>query len=400
MDLGLEGQFAAFKDCINERIHPTWVRNSLSKKTVMLPKTRFETVFANDIKESAAVAWDHNFRKRRGNAGVFRTESIVDLVKAAWNGHTIFPKKIDLVTGGFPCQDFSNAGKRNGFKSHRQHDGALSQESTATEENRGLLYIWMKHVINQVKPKMFIAENVQALTTIDNALDTIQSDFADVGGGYFVQSKVLNAAEYGIPQTRRRVFFIGFKKSSLRKGVLQKLRENDEQLSPYPPVTHFLPETKTPPTALKKYVAVKKVLSGLHEPEAEMFDLSQKSLSRAKFYGKHCQGNVELDLQKPSYTIRAEHHGNIEFRRLSQKNGGSIKGELDKGLQERRLTVRECARIQTFPDDFDFVIDNPNGRKMLLNGTEGYVVVGNAVPPLLAYHFAHRIESKWDLYFK
>ena len=118
--------------------------------------------------------------------------------------------------------------------------------------------------------------------------------------------------------------------------------------------------------------------------------------------GKHCQGQIEIKLDGISPTIRAEHHGNIEFRRLSKKNGGVLNSELSKGLKERRLTVRECALIQTFPPDYEFVIPNKNGRKnsYLVSPSKAYKIIGNAVPPLLAYNLAKRIEQNWKLYFK
>ena len=144
------------------------------------------------------------------------------------------------------------------------------------------------------------------------------------------------------------------------------------------------------------YVSLKTILGDLNEPELESNDLSQQSYSKARYYGK-MQGNVEIKPNDVAPTIRAEHHGNIEFRRLSKENGGIIEDELKKGLPERRLTVRECARIQTFPDDYEFVIKK--GRKNSLSASAGYKVIGNAVPPLLAYSLAKRIESIWTELF-
>lgn len=402
MDLGLEGAFPVFKDCVNPAIHPIWATTPLNDELFLLPKTRFKTIFANDTKESAKHAWTNYFNGTRNSSGQFHHGSIVDFVKQAWDGSFTFPSNVDIVTGGFPCQDFSNAGKRNGFHSLRKHDGTLKSKDDPSIENRGLLYVWMRHVIDIVRPNIFIAENVQALTTMENVLETIQRDFQNVGGGYHVLCKVLNAVEYGVPQTRRRVFFIGFKKRSLRKGVLASLRRPLQKniLSPFPEKTHAISGKTYAQTELIPEVSTSAVLSGLGEPEDNLTDLSQRSLSGAKYYGKHCQGNVEIVLSKPCYTIRAEHHGNIEFRRLSKAHGGKISEELDKGLTERRLTVRECARIQTFPDEFEFVISNPNARKMVINGTEGYVIVGNAVPPLLGYHLADKIQNNWNKYFR
>ena len=98
-------------------------------------------------------------------------------------------------------------------------------------------------------------------------------------------------------------------------------------------------------------------------------------------------------------TIRSEHHGNIEYRRLSIEHEGQHKDELEAGLQERRLTIRECARIQTFPDDYKFVTP-ADGEKKGVSASDAYKLIGNAVPPLLAYHIAKRLEENWDKYFK
>jgi len=115
--------------------------------------------------------------------------------------------------------------------------------------------------------------------------------------------------------------------------------------------------------------------------------------------GKHCQGQTEINLKSIGPTIRAEHHGNIEFRRLSAKNGGKIISEINnKKLIERRLTPRECALIQTFPPDYDFVIPS-SGNRFFISPSAAYKIIGNAVPPLLAYHIAKRIEKLWDIYF-
>lgn len=78
-----------------------------------------------------------------------------------------------------------------------------------------------------------------------------------------------------------------------------------------------------------------------------------------------------------------------------------VDAELENGLIERRLTPRECALIQTFPLDYEFVIENKQKRKgsFLVSPSQAYKIIGNAVPPLLAYHIAKQIEKIWDLYF-
>ena len=117
--------------------------------------------------------------------------------------------------------------------------------------------------------------------------------------------------------------------------------------------------------------------------------------------GTHCQGQKEIQLNKIGPTIRSEHHGNIEYRRLSAERGGANIEELKKGLEERRLTPRECALIQTFPPDFPFVIRNGyNKNRFILSASAAYKIIGNAVPPILAYNIAMRLQNIWHQLFK
>jgi len=402
MDLGFEGGFSVLQESVNEVLSPDFINRKLKNGFVELKKTKFKTVFANDILSDARNAWVNYFSKRGNNAEDFYQDSIVDLVKMHKNGISVFPDEVDIVTGGFPCQDFSLSGKRNGFNSHKNHKGELIDDKTASIETRGQLYMWMKEVIEITQPKIFIAENVKGLVNLDNVKEIIQSDFSSANGnGYIVlDPQVLHSADYGVPQSRERVIFIGIKKSALREGIIEQLEQNNipDRYNPYPKPTHSFTDTGVD---LKHFVQLKNVFKNLQEPENSN-DLSQKSYSKAKFMGKHCQGQTEIKLSSISPTIRAEHHGNIEFRRLSKENNGQIESELQKGLKERRLTVRECALIQTFPPDYDFVIENKNGRKgsYLVSPSQAYKIIGNAVPPLLAYNLARRIEELWDLYFE
>ena len=128
--------------------------------------------------------------------------------------------------------------------------------------------------------------------------------------------------------------------------------DREERYDPYPPRTHSF---TTDDASLYPPVTCCEAFNGLLEPN-ETNDPSQKKYSKAKYMGKHCQGQIEIKLESIGPTIRSEHHGNIEYRRLAAEHGGSHTEELMAGLQERRLTVRECARIQTFPDDYQFII--------------------------------------------
>jgi len=408
MDIGFEGNFLIPKATINKAIHPSWIKKKKGKQ-VILAETIFETVFANDINEYAQIAWNNYFSEKRKIAinGTYKVGSIVDYVKAHQEGSTIFPDDIEVVTGGFPCQDFSVSGKRKGFNSHKDHNGKLIENDIPSEETRGKLYMWMREVIQITKPKIFIAENVKGLANLGRVKDIIQQDFASIdGSGYLVLSpKVLHAGNFGIPQSRERIFFIGLKKSALTTKALQVLSQTniDEVISPYPIPTHRINgelHYSKKEHLLANFTQSKSVLEDLAEPELSK-DLSQQSYSKAKYMGAHCQGQKEISLEFLAPTIRAEHHGNIEFRRLSKENGGKYTNELEKGKRERRLTLRECARIQTFPDDFQFVIpSNGTRKKFQVSPSQAYKLVGNAVPPLLAYHIAKKIESNWAFYFK
>lgn len=402
MDLGFEGGFSVLQQSVNEILQPNFIDRQLKNGFVQLRKTKFKTVFANDILNDARNAWVNYFSKRGHNAEDFHRESIVDLVKLYRNGVNLFPENVDIVTGGFPCQDFSVAGKRNGFNSHKNHKGEIIEEKTASVETRGQLYMWMKEVIEITQPKIFIAENVKGLVNLGDVKSIIQNDFSSANGnGYIVLApQVLHSADFGVPQSRERVIFIGIKKSALKKSALLELEKGEisELYNPYPKPTHSFTSVGE---NLKHFVQLKDVFKHLLEPE-KTEDLSQRFYSKAKFMGKHCQGQTEIKLSSISPTIRSEHHGNIEFRRLSKENGGQIEQELNKGLQERRLTVRECALIQTFPPDYEFVIENKSGRKgsFLVSPSQAYKIIGNAVPPLLAFNLAKRIEEVWDIYFK
>lgn len=402
MDLGFEGGFSVLKSSVNEILNPNFIEKYLENGFVQLRKTRFKTVFANDILPDARNAWVNFFTKRGHNAENFYQESIVDLVKMFKNGTSVFPDDVDIVTGGFPCQDFSLAGKRKGFNSHKNHKGEIINGKNASVETRGQLYMWMKEVIEITQPKIFVAENVKGLVNLGDVKSIIQSDFSSANGnGYIVlDPQVLHSADYGVPQSRERVIFIGIKKSALTQIALDELQKDiiSEKYYPYPKPTHAYSNVGE---KLKPFVKLNEIFKDLKEPENSS-DLSQKAYSKAKFMGKHCQGQTEIKLSNISPTIRAEHHGNIEFRRLSKENGGLHDEELKKGLRERRLTVRECALIQTFPPDYEFVIENKNGRKgsFLVSPSQAYKIIGNAVPPLLAYNLATRIEEVWDLYFR
>jgi DNA (cytosine-5)-methyltransferase 1 len=340
MDLGFEGGF--------DLPH-------LGRSYEKLP---FSTVFACDILPGAKKVWEENFRRQAywganvGNHDIFRLGSVVDLVKAEWRGEECFPSDVDVVTGGFPCSQFSISGKRKGFDSGKGHNGGKTDKSI---ESVGKLHHWMAEVLKIVKPKVFVAENVDGLLSMPRELDEITSEFHSLG--YAVTVNQVDAAQWGVPQSRKRLIFIGHRDKAGSRFVHMP-----------PPDGRFLPASMA--------------FKGLLEP-GESGDPDQMAFSGAKFHGPHCQGDTEVDPRKPGPTIRAEHHGNIQFRRLSVGHGGKNFEDLERGLPERRMSVRECLRIQGFPDNFKMT--------PTVSPSMAYVLVGGAVPPPLAHAVAKNL---------
>jgi len=285
----------------------------------------FKICFANDIDQDACDTYE----------GYFKHKPICLDIKKYLDGNGIIPD-CDVVIGGFPCQDFSLAGKREGF-------------NTA----RGRLYEQMKRVIVLKRPLIFVAENVKGLTNLSGALERIKNDFASVYPGYRISDHLLMAADFGVPQTRERVIIVGVR--------------NDCLTDFYPP-SPICACDETNEDQRKPWVTAKEAIEDLWGSENKKDRLpNQDQYSQAKNYGEHLQGNKPIRADYPGPTIRAEHHGNIEFHYK----------------KKRRLTVRECARIQSFPDNFVF-----KG-----SASSAYVQVGNAVPPVLAWHIANSVKD-------
>lgn len=397
MDLGLEGGFMCHQNSVT---HPEWIDHRVNEDWVMLHRNDFRTVFACDILEEARLTWLNYMSRYHVNPEIYHLESIVDLVKLHKDGNNVFPHNIDVVTGGFPCQDFSVAGKRKGFDSTVSHYGERRQNDEPSEETRGKLYMWMKQVIDIVQPKMFIAENVKGLVSLGDVKDIIQRDFSTANGNDYIvlNPQVLHAGNYGVPETRERVIFIGIKRSALTAQAIEALEQENipQEFNPYPLPTHNFNVNND---ELPAPVTCRDVLGNLPEPEHSV-DLAQQNFSGAQYLGNGSQGQTEINMDGLGPTIRSEHHGNIEFRRLSAAHGGRNIDELNNGLAERRLTPRECALIQTFPPDYPFVFHKLASRRYAVSPSGAYKVIGNAVPPMLAYNIARRVQEVWPLYFE
>lgn len=270
-------------------------------------ETGFKIIWANEISSAAC-------RTYRENLGSYIIEG--DIEEQIAN----LPATADIVVGGFPCQDISINGKMLGVHGKRSS-----------------LYTYIVEAVKRLNPRVFVAENVGGLLLKQNeySLKKILEDFNSLG--YNLSYQLYHAEDYGVPQTRERIIFIGTK-----KGL--------------PAFVPPAPTTVTPITAFE----------ALHDLETLPQDKAFSHIwSSAKVSGE--QGNRRLIAERPGYTMRAECHGNIQFHYSLP----------------RRISMREAARIQSFPDTFIF----PCG----LRETERQI--GNAVPPVLAWHIANSVKA-------
>lgn len=239
-----------------------------------------------------------------------------------WDCIEKLPSHADVVIGGFPCQDISVNGKRAGVSGVRSG-----------------LYKAMVDVVGRLKPKVFVAENVRGLLLKynTNSLQQVLSDFVELG--YKVSYDLYLAADYGVPQMRQRVFIV---------GTLADVKP-------------FVPP---PPVLLKaQWMSSKEAigdLEGLEENAAfsHIWSRAEKSPD---------QGNRRIKAAQPADTIRAECHGNIQYHYQLP----------------RRISMREAARFQSFPDDFTFLARLRETERM----------IGNAVPPVLAWYIAGAVAG-------
>ena len=347
VDMGFDGEVVVHKDSLeNEEFID---KTHTIKDFVVLKKNNFECVFQNDILVGAKEVFGFNNDNSKHN-----TTSIYKLI----TDNFVFPDA-DIVVGGFPCQDFSHAGNRKGFASSKAHD--LKDKEVSTENSRGILYKSFVEVVKRVKPKIFIAENVYGLITMKTEpIKQIMADFAEIG--YDVDYQVVYCPDYGIPQTRKRVIIMGISKE--RTGTIDK-------------EWNFITKNKTK-------CNVGKYFEHLKEPDVTE-DISQMVYSKAKKLEKG-QGQTEVNLGSFAPTMRAAHHGNIEFRRYQN----SLVNTKEKDMEQRRLTVREAGLIQTFPPDYVF-----SHKKVMTS----YKYIGNAVPPLLGYLIANKVNELCETHF-
>lgn len=319
----------------------------------------FEIKTAIDIWDDAIKTYNHNHKQ-----SVAQCIDIYD-----WDNSylekMVEDNDIVGIIGGPPCQGYSTVGTRD------------------INDPRNHLYKEYCRIVEKIRPDFFVIENVKGLITLGNGVfkEDIITRFGKLG--YTVSYKILNAADYGIPQNRYRVFFVG-----LKNGKYFQFPEpfnykvtTYEALSDLPSLEDgikksFYLDVELTPYQRKMRCSQKILLN--HEPTNHTAE-TKKIISMIK------DGGTIKDLPKEFWSIRKY---NKAFQRMNSKGQSNT---IDTGHRnyfhygENRIpTVRENARIQSFTDDFEFL-----GSK-----TSQYKQVGNAVPPLLAYVIACKIREE------
>lgn len=271
-----------------------------------------EIVYANDINIPAANTYKLNFGEN------ISCKSILEIPSEDIPEH-------DVLIGGFPCQTFSIVGERKGFK-----------------DPRGQLFQEMARILRDKQPKAFIGENVKGLTNIHKGevMKMVLKTFSEAG--YNVVYKVLNAADYGVPQKRERVFIIGIRKDF--------------------DVFYRFPSKK-----VKEWIPLKRVL--LKEKNIlPKYHFSQRAVEGLKKANKAFNKGRSQNIEEPCNTINAH---------LAKVSLNGTDPVLSTGPDSyRRFTPLEAARIQSFPDGFKFAGGD----------LDAYRQIGNAIPPVLMWH--------------
>lgn len=263
-----------------------------------------------------------------------------------------YQNKVDIVTGGFPCQAFSSAGKKLGF-----------------EDTRGTLFFDFARCINEVKPKIFIGENVKGLLKHDKGktLEVIKQSIKDIGYT-LVEPRVLKAMYYKVPQKRERLILVG-----IRNDLTEHIAEFQ-----FPEKYH---KVLTVEDALKKGVLYSKDVpksEGVSYPKRKKEIMEQVPEGG---YWRDLSDELQREYMGGSYFLGGGKTGLA--RRLSMKKPSLTlvcspamkQTERCHPIETRPLTIRESARIQTFPDGW--VFQGAKGQR--------YKQIGNAVPVNLAY---------------
>lgn len=318
----------------------------------------YNVLLGIDIWEDALKTYAYNHKHSKtlcADMSILRGEDVKDIIG---------DNSVDVIIGGPPCQGFSIAGKR------------------IVNDDRNKLYKGFVRMVEYFKPKAFVMENVPNILSIgDGAVrETIINDFKSLG--YTVETKVLTASDYGVPQNRRRAVFVGLTKGNFDFDIPMVAEKvtTKEALSDLPEQS-IEDGGKYSVESTSGYQKLMRINSiGVYNHE-----VTQHNEQTVRIISMVPDGGNYKDLPKEFQETRKVH---IAWTRLNSKRPSIT---IDTGHRHhfhykwnRVPTVRESARIQSFPDDFIF----------LCSKTSQYKQVGNAVPPLMAKAIAEQLKKQ------
>ena len=303
-------------------------------------KAGFKTIWANEYDREIWETFEKNF-----------PDTTLDKRSISKVPSDEIPETLGLI-GGPPCQSWSEAGSLRGIDDHR-----------------GQLFFEFIRLLKDKKPLFFLAENVSGMLASrhKDALENIKTLFKE--SGYKLSFKMLNAHDFKVPQDRKRVFFVGYRNDLNMEFEFPTGFDKKRYLKD---VIWDIKESALPAKE-KNYTNADKCILPNHEYAIGTFSSMFMSRNRVRSW------------DEPSFTIQAGgRHAplhpqapKMQFIEQNKRIFVPTKEHL-----YRRLSVRECARIQTFPDTHKFYYKNVMA---------GYKMVGNAVPSYLAYYLAEKI---------
>lgn len=374
---------------------------------------RFGTELGVELHPHPAKAFAQNIRNAKGEAAAVYQGDIVNLTndrrlyqatldKSGINGSS----EIDVVAGGPPCQGFSRNGPRlysDGDKTLRFYDHPNNH-----------LYKSFLFFVEQLRPKLVLVENVREFLKFGGGKFSFDLHAKFVELGYEVEFQKINAADFGVPQTRNRVFFIAVRKDVadatgigpqfpsglFRKGV------SDGELGLFPPhrtVREAIADLPTPVTVkdgLVQYrsaTTLSDLAKRLRSKSGEVHNHVARTLSRIQIDRINAVGTGRM--KHIEDVLKTEKFYGSAYRRLAWDEPALTittwvyhvgSGRFAHPVEDRGITMREAARLQSFDDDFRFPpFVNPTSQ-----------MIGNAVPPLVGHAFAQQFVKILDSYYR
>lgn len=312
-------------------------------------KAGFEIPVANDYDKTIWSTYKVNHPKTKLIEGDIRQVTKVDMEKYL-NG------EIDGIIGGPPCQSWSEAGALKGI-----------------DDERGQLFFDYIRILKEFSPKFFLAENVSGMLSNrhSDAVQNILKMFEDAG--YNVSLTMVNAKDYGVAQERKRVFYIGFRKDlDIKFDFPEGSTVSDDKKITLRDIIWDLQDTAVPAADKNK-----------HNPNAK----NNNEFFTGAFSPIFMSRNRVKSWDEQAYTVQASgrqcqlHPQAPKMVKVGKNDCRFVEG---KESLYRRMTVREIARVQGFPDDFQFLYTDVNN---------AYKMIGNAVPVNLAYEIAVAIKD-------